>query len=62
MACRILVLQPGIEPVPTELGAQSLNHWTAKEVLVMDIFYILIWVVVTWMYPYEKVKLYVHFY
>ena len=31
-ACRILVPQPGIEPVPTALGAQSLNHWTAREV------------------------------
>ena len=28
----ILVPQPGIEPVPPELGAQSLNHWTAREV------------------------------
>ena len=29
----ILVPQPGIEPMPLALGAQSLNHWTAKEVL-----------------------------
>ena len=34
-ACRILVPQPGIEPVPRELGAQSLNCWTAREVIVV---------------------------
>ena len=28
----ILVPQPGIKPVSPELGAQSLNHWTAREV------------------------------
>ena len=28
--------QPGIEPVPPTLGARrSLNHWTAREVLVL---------------------------
>ena len=26
VACGILVLQPGIEPVPPALGVQSLNH------------------------------------
>ena len=31
-ACGILVPQPGIEPVPAVLVAQSLNHWTAREV------------------------------
>ena len=31
-ACGILVSQPGIEPRPPVLGAQSPNHWTAKEV------------------------------
>ncbi|XP_073666027.1 striatin-interacting protein 2 isoform X4 [Tursiops truncatus] len=30
--CRILVPQPGIEPVPPALGARRLNHWTAREV------------------------------
>ena len=30
----ILVPHPGIEPMPPALGAQSLNHWTAREVLV----------------------------
>ena len=29
---RFLVPQQGIEPVPPALGAQSLNHWTAREV------------------------------
>ena len=28
----ILVPQPGIEPVPPAVEAQSLNHWTAREV------------------------------
>ena len=32
MACRILVSQPGIEPVLPIVEAQSLNHWTAREV------------------------------
>ena len=31
-ACGILVPQPGIEPTPPAVEAQSLNHWTAKEV------------------------------
>ena len=30
---RILVPQPGIDPVPPALEAQSLNHWTTGEVL-----------------------------
>ena len=25
--------RPGIEPMPPALGAQSLNHWTTREVL-----------------------------
>ena len=32
MACGILVLQPGIEPVPPAVEAWSLNHWTSREV------------------------------
>ena len=32
-ACGILVPRPGIEPAPPALEAQSLNHWTTKEVL-----------------------------
>lgn len=31
-ACGILVSQPGIEPAPPVLGAQSPNTWTAREV------------------------------
>ena len=31
-ACGILFPRPGIKPVPPELEAQSLNHWTAREV------------------------------
>ena len=32
MACGILVPQPGIEPVPPAVKAQSLNPWTTREV------------------------------
>ena len=31
-ACGILVPQPGIEPAPPAVEAQSPNHWTAREV------------------------------
>ena len=31
-ACKILVLQPGIEPMPPTVKAQSLNHWITREV------------------------------
>ena len=31
-ACGILVPWPEIEPIPPALEAQSLNHWTAREV------------------------------
>ena len=37
VASRILVLWPGIEPVPSALEAWSLNHWTAREV--SSVFY-----------------------
>ena len=33
MAGEILVPPSGIKPVPTAVEAQSLNHWTAGEVL-----------------------------
>ena len=33
-ACRNLIPWPGIEPIPPALEAKSLNHWTAREVLV----------------------------
>ena len=32
MACRILVPQRRIKPMPPALEMQSLNHWTAREV------------------------------
>ena len=32
MASRVLVLQPGIESIPSAVELYSLNHWTAKEV------------------------------
>ena len=33
MACGILVLRPGIGPAHAALETWSLNHWTAREVL-----------------------------
>ena len=32
MACGILVPQPGTEPKSPAVEAQSLNHWTSREV------------------------------
>ena len=32
VACEVLVPRPGIKPAPPALEAQSLNHWTAREV------------------------------
>ena len=32
VTCRILVPQPEIEPMLSALGAQSLNHWTTREI------------------------------
>ena len=32
MACGMLVPQPGFEPLPSAVEAQSLNHWSTKEV------------------------------
>ena len=34
---RDLVPRPGIEPGPPALGAQSLSHWTTREVL--EVYY-----------------------
>ena len=31
MACRVLIPQPGIEPVSPVVEVWSLNHWTARE-------------------------------
>ena len=36
--CGILVPQPEIEPVPPVAEAQSLNHWTAREVPTQSLF------------------------
>ena len=38
-AWRILVPGPGIEPAPLAVGAQSLNHWVAREVPALSIFF-----------------------
>ena len=32
VVCGVLVPWPGMEPIPAALEAQSLNHWTSKEV------------------------------
>ena len=32
LACRILVPQPGIEPMPPAVEARSPNHWATREV------------------------------
>ena len=32
-ACGILVRWPGIEPMPSAVGAWRLNHWTTRELL-----------------------------
>ena len=32
MACRILILWPGIKPTPPALNMQSFNHWTTRKV------------------------------
>ena len=31
-ACRILILQPGMESASLALEVQNLNHWTIREV------------------------------
>ena len=38
-ACRILVPQPGFEPMLPALGVWSFNHWTAWEVPIYIYFY-----------------------
>ena len=40
VACGILVLQLRMEPRPPALGAQSLSHWTAREVLFLTCFFL----------------------
>ena len=41
MACGIVVPRPGIEPTPLAVEAQSLNHWTAREVPDLHSFYLM---------------------
>ena len=36
MACGILVLQPGIKPVPPALEGPSPNYWTTKEAPILS--------------------------
>ena len=36
MSCRILVPQPGIKAVLPAVEKQSLNHWTAREVCILN--------------------------
>ena len=38
VVCRILVPQPRIEPTPSAVEAQNLNHWTVREVPVCFFF------------------------
>ena len=40
MACRILVPQPGIQPVPPAVEVQSVKHWTPKKVPGGHLFYV----------------------
>ena len=37
VACGILVPQPGVEPGPLAVEAQSTNHWIAREVPVTSL-------------------------
>lgn len=46
VACGILVPQLGIEHVPPAMEAQSLNHWTSREVPVLCSFLLLLCVTV----------------
>ena len=36
MACKMLVPQPGMEPMPPAVEMWSLNHWTTREVPVVN--------------------------
>ena len=36
-ACRILVPPPGIKPTPPALEVQSLNHWTTRQVTLLNV-------------------------
>ena len=47
-ACGILVPWSGIEPVPTVLSAQTLNHWTTREVPVKPLLLLLLLIFLFW--------------
>ena len=38
VTCGVIVSWPGFEPMPSAVKAQSLNHWTTREVLSSPIF------------------------
>ena len=38
MACRILNPQTGIKPIAPKVEVQSLNHWTSREDLSVELF------------------------
>ena len=43
-ACRLLVPQPGIKPMPSAVEVRSLNHWTTREVPhVLCLFFLPLW-------------------
>ena len=51
VACGILVLQPGIEPMPSAVKVQSPNHWTAREFPENVIFKKDMWLCLRWHCP-----------
>ena len=42
-ACRILVPRPGMDAVPPVVEAQSLNHWTTREVPFQFFIYVCVY-------------------
>ena len=50
MACRVLVSPTGIEAVPPAVEAQSLNHWTTREVPAIYFFFFLIYFWLHWIF------------
>ena len=43
MECGILVPQPGVEPTCPAEGAQSLHHWTSREIPKTVIFFFVVY-------------------
>ena len=52
-ACGILVSWPGIKPVPPALEAQSLNHWTIRDISIFSFFTCLSYF---WLYYFLYIK------